>query len=110
MYGFNKRLTSVEIIKLILMKKHKSPIMKQVNYVENKLMIHQNNDFDIILCKCPKDAEKLYTVLRDFSDNNRISNILFTGSVNLGKKETYDMIVEKTGWKRDKVYRTVTRP
>lgn len=109
-YGFNKRLTSVEIIKLILMKKHKSPIMKQVNYVENKLMIHQNNDFDIILCKCPKDAEKLYTILRDFSDNNRISNILFTGSVNLGKKETYDMIVEKTGWKRDKVYRTVTRP
>ena len=34
-YGSKSRLTAIEIIKLLLMKSHKTPIMKQINYVEN---------------------------------------------------------------------------
>ena len=109
-YGSKSRLTAIEIIKLLLMKSHKTPIMKQINYVENKLLIHQDNDFDIVLCKCPSDAEKLYGTLKEFVDNNKITHTLFTGAINLNKKDTYNMIVEKTGWGRDKVYRKVTRP
>ena len=109
-FGFKKRLTCKEIIKFILLKKHKTIIVKQVNYIENKLLIHQNNDFDVVLCKCPADAKKLFDVLREFSDHNDLKPIMFTGKVELGKTETYNMIVEKTGWKKNKVYRTVTRP
>lgn len=109
-YGSSKRLTAIEIIKHILMRKHKTPIMKQINYVENKLLIHQDNDFDIILCKCPSDAKKLYSTLKEFVDNNNVTHTLFTGSINLNKKDTYNMIVEKTGWDKNKVYRKVTRP
>jgi hypothetical protein len=109
-YGLKSRLTTIEIIKLLLLRGHKTPIMKQINYVENKLLIHQDNDFDIVLCKCPLDAEKLYKTLKEFVDNNNITHTLFTGSINLNKKDTYKMIVEKTGWNRDKVYRKVTRP
>ena len=106
----DKRLNCIEIIKLLLMKKHQTIVIKQVNYIENKLLIHQDNDFDVVVCKCPADAKRLYKILNDFVEKNKIKNIMFTGIVELGKTETYKMIVEKTGWKINKVYRTVTRP
>ena len=106
----DKRLNCIEIIKLLLMKKHQPIVIKQVNYIENKLLIHQDNDFDVVLCKCPGDAKRLYKILNDFAQKNKIKHIMFTGVVELGKTETYKMIVEKTGWKINKVYRTVTRP
>tara|TARA_R110002110_G_C13416577_1_gene714090 strand:+ start:767 stop:1471 length:705 start_codon:yes stop_codon:yes gene_type:complete len=109
-FGQDKRLNCIEIIKSILMKKQKTVVIKQVNYIENKLLIHQDNDFDVVLCKCPKDSERLYKILKEFTEKNKIKHIMFTGSVKLSKTETYKMIVEKTGWKRNKVYRTVTRP
>lgn len=109
-FDHKERLTSANIIKKILMLPHKDIMVKQVNYIKNKLMIHQNNDFDIILCKCPADAEKLYKLLEEFSENNKIKNILFTGSVNLDTTSTYKQIMKKTGWTKNKVYRTITRP
>jgi len=109
-FGFDKRLTCIDIIKLILLRRKKNIIVKHINYVENKLLIHQDNDFDVVLCKCPGDAERLFKTLREFTQENKIDNIMFTGKVNRGKTETYKMIIEKTGWKKNKVYRTVTRP
>ena len=81
----------------------------RLNYIENKLLIHQDNDFDLILCKCPSDAERLFHTLKNFSEENNIPNLMFTGKVKLGKTDTYKMIVEKTGWDKNKVYRRVTR-
>ena len=109
-FGFEKRLTCIDIIKYILYRKQSNIMVKQVNYIENKLLIHQDNDFDIILCKCPKDAKRLFKTLQQFTTTNNMESIMFTGKVELGKTETYKMIVEKTGWKKNKVYRTVTRP
>ena len=73
-------------------------------------MIHQEGDFDLIICKCPIDAEKLYTILKEFTENSNVINILFTGGIKIDKTEIYNMIVKKTGWNKNKVYRTVTRP
>tara|TARA_Y100000401_G_C8324391_1_gene227269 strand:- start:1569 stop:2216 length:648 start_codon:yes stop_codon:yes gene_type:complete len=109
-FGFKTRLTSIEIIKSILLRKHTSIIVKQVNYIENKLLIHQDNDFDVVLCKCPADAKRLFETLREFINHNGIKHIMFTGKINLGKTDTYKMIIEKTGWKKEKIYRRVTRP
>jgi len=109
-FGHKKRLTCIEIIKDVLLKKQKTIMVKQVNYIENKLLIHQDNDFDIILCKCPSDAQRLFNTLHKFSESNNLPSIMFTGKVELGKTDTYKMIVEKTGWKKNKVYRKVTRP
>jgi hypothetical protein len=104
------RLTLIDIIKSFIMKKHTGIIIKQVNYINNKLLIHQNNDFDIILCKCEKDCEKLYNLLYNFYKNNNIQNIMFTGKVSKNKKSTYKLIKEKTGWDEFKLYRTKSRP
>ena len=109
-FGFSERLNCKDIIKKILMRKHEGINIKQVNYVKNKLMIHQEGDFDLIICKCPIDAEKLYTILKEFTENSNVKNILFTGGIKIDKTEIYNMIVKKTGWNKNKVYRTVTRP
>tara|TARA_B100001287_G_scaffold276827_1_gene289827 strand:- start:3975 stop:4622 length:648 start_codon:yes stop_codon:yes gene_type:complete len=109
-FNYDKRLTCIEIIKSILMKKHKGLIIKQVNYVNNKLLIHQNNDFDIVICKCQKDCEKLYYLLEDFYQNNNLKNIMFTGKISKNKKDIYKLIRDKTGWDEFKLYRTKTRP
>ena len=67
LFGVKERPTTIEIIKNILLKKNKSIIVKQVNYINNKVLIHQNNDFDIIVCKCNKDAKRLYDTLYNFN-------------------------------------------
>ena len=107
-----KRLDTKEIIKLILLRKHKGILLKQVNYVVNKVLIHQDGGFDIVVCKTKSDAKRLYKILREFYESNdRIKNILFTGLVSKrNRTELYKRIVEKTGWTINKVYRSSTRP
>ena len=74
-------------------------------------MIWFDGDFDVILCKCEADARKLHNVLRDFCEKQKIKNVIFSGNVTKRNRENiYKMIVEKTGWSRNKVYRSVTRP
>jgi len=110
-FGYPKRLESKEIIKNIILKKNKGIIIKQLNYLNNKLLIHQDTNLDIILCKCPDDAKRLYKIIEEFYKYNKINNIMFTGAVgDQNKKEVYKIIVEKTGWSKNKIYRTVTRP
>lgn len=110
-FGYDDRLDTKKIIKMFILKKHKSILAKQVNYIKNKLLIHQDGDFDIVLCKCPYDAKRLYDVLKEFCEINGVTNIMFTGSIGKrNSKNTYNMIEEKTGWNRGKVYRTTTRP
>lgn len=111
-YGFKKRLDTISIIKLILMKDiKKEHIIKQITYVHNNVTIQSDGNIDIVTCKCIDDAKRLHNLLRDFCKKNKIKNVLFLGKVskkNRGKM--YDIIIEKTGWKREKLFRTSTRP
>jgi hypothetical protein len=110
-FGYEQRLDTKEIIKKILLRRNKGDKIKQVNYVINKVMIYQNSDFDIIVCKNSSDARRLYKTLREFYETNKVSNIMFTGLV--GKRnrtKLYKRIVEKTGWTINKTYRSSTRP
>ena len=100
-FGYSKRLKTTEIIKNIVLKKHTGIIIKQVNYIYNKLLIHQNTTFDIVLCKCSADAKRLYEIIKEFCNYNKIDNIMFTGSIGeRNKTEIYKMIVIKTGWSK----------
>ena len=111
-FGYDKRMETKEIIKLILLRRHKGILLKQVNYVVNKVLIHQDGEFDIITCKTKSDAKKLYTTLRNFYESNdKMKNILFTGLVSKrNRTELYKKIVEKTGWTLNRVYRSSSRP
>ena len=110
-YGFKERLETKDIIKKILLRRNKEDKIKQVNYVINKVLIYQNGDFDVVVCKNPSDARRLYKTLREFCETNKVNNIMFTGLV--GKRnrtKLYKRIVEKTGWTINKTYRSSTRP
>ena len=111
-FGYSKRMETKEIIKLILLRRHKGILLKQVNYVVNKVLIHQDGDFDIIVCKTKSDAKRLYNTLQKFYDsNNKLKNILFTGLVSKRNRTgLYKRVVIKTGWTINKVYRSSTRP
>jgi hypothetical protein len=110
-FGYKERMDIKKILKMFVLNKTKEDKIKQINYINNKLLIHQNYDFDIIVCKNVYDTKRLYKTLIDFCDTNNVKNILFTGSINRkNRTKTYKRIVEKTGWTFNKTYRTSTRP
>lgn len=110
-FGSEKRLETKDIIKKILLKKTKEDNIKLVNYVLNKVLIHQNGDFDIITCKNTSDAKRLYYTIKEFCDQNKIKNIVFTGLIGKNSRtKLYKKITEKTGWTMNKTYRSSTRP
>lgn len=110
-FGYEKRMETKEIIKLFLLKKTKQILPKQVNYINNKLLIHNDGDFVIVLCKCTDDASRLHNTLEKFCETNKIKNIMFTGLVSKSnRKELYKKIVNKTGWSFNMTYKTTTRP
>ena len=110
-YGYKERMDTKKILKFFLLNKSKEDGIKQINYINNKLLIHQNYDFDIVVSKNSYDTKRLYNVLVEFCETNKVKNILFTGSINRkNRTKTYKRIVDKTGWTINKTYRSSTRP
>jgi hypothetical protein len=79
--------------------------------VNNKLIIHSEEQFDMVICKCMEDAQRLHHTLNKVVKKNKIKNIIFMGTATdatMGRM--YDLIKEKTGWPMRKIWRTTTRP
>lgn len=105
------RPTIHEIIKILMKDLGVAKTNKVVIVVHNKLLIYNENCFDMIVCKCKKDAQRLHHALAKAAKNNKIKNLLFMGTASKASiSKMYDLIVEKTGWKIEKVRRTSTRP
>jgi hypothetical protein len=84
---------------------------KQIIVVHNKLLIYNENQFDMIICKCKKDAQRLHHALARATNNNNIKNLLFMGTATQATiTRLYELIREKTGWPMSKIYRRTTRP
>jgi hypothetical protein len=113
-YGYdnrNDRKTIVDIIQLLMVGMNDAKKVKQIVVVQNKLLIHVEDQFDMIICKCKKDAQRLHHALAKAAKDNRIRNLLFMGTAN--KKmcgDYYELIHEHTGWDYTKIWRTTTRP
>lgn len=113
-YGYNKRKdrkTIYDIVKLLMVGMNDPKKTKQVVVVNNKLLIHVEDQFEMVICKCKKDAQRLHHALAKAAQENRIRNLLFMGTAN--KKmagDYYELIHEKTGWDYTKIWRTTTRP
>ena len=105
------RPTIHEIIKILMKDLGVAKTNKVVIVVHNKLLIYNETCFDMIVCKCKKDAQRLHHALAKAAKNNKIKNLLFMGTASKANiSNMYDLIVEKTGWKIEKVRRTSTRP
>jgi hypothetical protein len=107
----NDRITIHDIIKPLMSGAYKKQLTKQVIVVHNKLIIHNEEQFDMVICKCLEDAQRLHHTLNKVVKKNKVTNIIFMGTASeatIGR--IYDLIKEKTGWPIQKIWRTTTRP
>jgi len=112
LYGYNKTQTKVsirEIVKILTKHAYKKSAMKQVILIHNKVLIYDDEFFDLVICKCSKDAERLHYELYRTSKNVKIKSLIFNGNPT---KEIitmcYDKIQNHTKWLRSKIRKQST--
>lgn len=114
MYGRNSkndRITIHEVTKYLMKNINDTKQSKQIIVVYNKLVIYNEKQFDMVICKCKKDAQRLHHELSRAVKNNKIKGLVFMGTASkamIGRM--YDIIAQHTGWDILKIRRTSTRP
>jgi hypothetical protein len=107
--GANRKLNLIEIIKHVLLTKMVDKSPKQVLMLNNKIIIEGMN-INLITCKNIDETIRVYNKLRVYCFENKISNIIFFGSINKeNKKYWYKKIHDITGISYNRLYRRSTR-
>jgi hypothetical protein len=108
-YKNGERPTIREIVKRLMINAHSKKTVKQVIVVYNKLLIYDEHQFDMVLCKNLEDAQRLHHTLAKITKKQKINSLLFMGTAtksNIGR--LYDVIHEETGWPYPKIRRQST--
>ena len=114
MFGFNPRKnrpTVNEIVKRLVAGAYTKNMVKQIIVVHNKLLIYNEEQFDMVVCKNMQEAQRLHHTLAKIAKKQKIKSLMFMGTAS--KKMVgmlYDLIHEKTNWPYTKIRRTSTRP
>jgi len=114
-FGYNalhERKSIIDIIKILMVGMDNPRKTKQLIVIHNKLVIYDEDKFDMVICKCKKDAQRLHHELNKASTDNKIKNLYFMGTATDKKVlgDYYELIHEHTGWDYTKIWRTTTRP
>lgn len=111
-FGFNPRNDRKEIdfiIGLMVRGINDSNLTKNIVTLNNKLIILNEHQFDIVLCKTKYDAKRLHDTLFYISEDNKLKRLLFMGEASeLMVGKFYKMLMERTGWDYRKVRRVAT--
>lgn len=100
-----------EVIKRLVKGAHAKNMVKQVIVVHNKLLIYNEDQFDMVVCKNLKEAQRLHHTLAKLCKKQKIKSLMFMGTAGTVMiSNMYDLIHEKTGWPYTKIRRTSTRP
>jgi len=84
---------------------------RQVIVVHNKLVIHNEERFDMVVCKNKKDCQRLHHMLSAEAKNFKLKGLVFMGTCSDANiPMLYEIIHENTGWAYRKIRRTSTRP
>jgi hypothetical protein len=113
MDGHNKaeRPTIDIVAKKLFVGAYKKNMTKQVIVVHNKLVIHNEESFDMVICKCLKDAQRLHHALAKMASKQKIKSLIFMGTASPATVSIiYRLIKEKTDWTWIKIRRQTTRP
>lgn len=104
------RMSVTDIVRSILIRGSRdNKNVKIITKLKNKIVMQDNNFMDILICKCPDDANRLYTVLNQNVTKIKIKNILFMGNAtDKVASDLYDEIQKVTGWSKERIWRTNT--
>lgn len=87
-------------------------IIRNVITVHNKLIIYDEEHFEMVICKCTEDSQRLQHKLKEMTiDRKMHKKVLFLGTAS--KRTTsdmYELIKEETGWPLEKIRRMKTKP
>jgi hypothetical protein len=113
-FGYNSKLRRPnigDIIKKLVQGAYKKNMVKQVIVVHNKLIIYNEDQFDMVVCKCMEDAQRLHHTLAKIAKKQKIKSLLFMGTATPATiSRMYEIIIQNTGWPITKIRRTSTRP
>jgi hypothetical protein len=88
----------------------KYPVKRIVVY-KNKLIIENDSDFEMIICKCQDDSARLYTELEIEIKRLKIKSVFFGGVITgTAKDRLEEKILLKTNWNLKKIRRHSTKP
>lgn len=114
MFGYDSRKNKPgikEIMKKIVLGAYKKNMVKQVIVVHNKLVIYNEEQFDMVVCKCLEDAQRLHHTLAKITRKQKIKCVLFMGTASPASvSKIYQVIYENTGWAMTRIRRRTTRP
>ena len=86
-------------------------MVKQVIVVYNKLIIYNEDQFDMVICKNLEEAQRLHHTLAKMARKQKIKSLMFMGTASkVMISNMYDLIHEKTKWPYTKIRRRSTRP
>ncbi len=107
----SERPTIEGVIKKLFVGAHKKKMVKQVIVVHNKLVIYNEDYFDMVICKCLEDAQRLHHVLAKVATKQKIKSLMFMGTATPATVSLmYALIKSQTGWSDAKIWRKTTRP
>ena len=105
------RPTIDDIVKKLMSGVYKKNYVKQVIVVHNKLLIYNEEQFDMVVCKCVDDAQRLHHLLGKIASKQKIKSLMFMGTASPATISTmYEVIHLNTKWPYTKIRRTSTRP
>lgn len=107
--GANRKLDLNEIINYVLLPKISEKNPKQILTLNNKVVI-EGVTLNLVTCKNINETTRLYNKLRSYCYENKISNIIFFGSIpKTDKKVWYKKIHDITGIGYNRLYRKSSR-
>lgn len=107
----HERHTIHEIIKRLVTGAYAKNMVKQVIVVYNKLIIYNEDQFDMVICKNLEEAQRLHHTLAKMARKQKIKSLMFMGTASkVMISNMYDLIHEKTKWPYTKIRRRSTRP
>jgi hypothetical protein len=105
------RPTVDDVVKKLFIGAYKKNNVKQVIIVHNKLIIYNEEQFDMVVCKCLEDAQRLHHSLAKIAKKQKIKTLLFMGTATPATvSRMYEIIHQHTKWPYTKIRRTSTRP
>ena len=114
LYGYNPandRKTIYEIMQPLMVGAHRLKYTKQIIVVHNKLVIYSEEEFNMVICKNKKDAQRLHHELHKAAKKGRFKSLIFMGTATPATvSRMYDVILENTDWSIEKIRRTSTKP